>query len=75
MQKNVGKVQAFDAHPPFALIKTIDSGPTTKHVRFEHNSTGTCAYITVGDLIVVKVFLHQLLLAGRQLAAQHLALG
>jgi YVTN family beta-propeller protein len=54
--KDTGKVQVFDARPPFALIKSIDTGPITNHVNFAHNANGTFAYITVGGLNEVKVF-------------------
>jgi YVTN family beta-propeller protein len=54
--KDVGKVQVFDARPPFALIKTFDTGPITNHVNIVHNAKGTFAYVTVGGLNVVKVF-------------------
>jgi YVTN family beta-propeller protein len=46
----------FDAHPPFAVLKTLDTGPITNHVNFAHNSKGLFAYVTVGGLNVVKVF-------------------
>ncbi|NLP63421.1 YncE family protein [Paraburkholderia sacchari] len=54
--KDVGKVQVFDAQPPFAMLKTIDTGPITNHVNIVHNAKGTFAYVTVGGLNVVKVF-------------------
>ncbi|MFX1676935.1 YncE family protein [Paraburkholderia sp. A2WS-5] len=54
--KDVGKVQVFDAKPPFAVLKTIDTGPITNHVNIVHNAKGTFAYVTVGGLNVVKVF-------------------
>ena len=54
--KDVGKTQVFDAHPPFALIKTLDTGPITNHVNIVHNANGTFAYVTVGGLNQVKVF-------------------
>ncbi|HEX7912911.1 MAG TPA: YncE family protein [Paraburkholderia sp.] len=54
--KDVGKVQVFDAKPPFALIKTLDTGPITNHVNIVHNANGMFAYVTVGGLNVVKVF-------------------
>src|ERR1700719_3438161 len=54
--KDVGKVMIFDAKPPFAVIKTIDTGPITNHVNFARNSKGLFAYVTVGGLNVVKVF-------------------
>jgi len=54
--KDVGKVQVFDARPPFALLKTLDTGPITNHVNIAHNAKGTFAYVTVGGLNVVKAF-------------------
>ena len=54
--KDVGKVQVFDARPPFALVKTLDTGPITNHVNFARNANGTLAYVTVGGLNEVKVF-------------------
>jgi YVTN family beta-propeller protein len=54
--KDIGKTQVFDAHPPFALLKTIDTGPITNHVNIVHNANGMFAYVTVGGLNQVKVF-------------------
>jgi YVTN family beta-propeller protein len=54
--KDTGKTQVFDAHPPFALVKTLDTGPITNHVNFAHNANGTFAYVTIGGLNEVKVF-------------------
>jgi YVTN family beta-propeller protein len=54
--KDVGKTQVFDARPPFALLKTIDTGPITNHVNIVHNANGTFAYVTIGGLNEVKVF-------------------
>jgi YVTN family beta-propeller protein len=54
--KDVGKVMIFDAKPPFAVFKTIETGPITNHVNFARNSKGLFAYVTVGGLNVVKVF-------------------
>ncbi|WP_109483866.1 YncE family protein [Paraburkholderia sp. C35] len=54
--KDTGKTQVFDAHPPFALLKTIDTGPITNHVNFAVTGKGTFAYITVGGESAVKVF-------------------
>jgi YVTN family beta-propeller protein len=54
--KDVGKTQVFNAHPPFNLIKTIDTGPITNHVNFAHTAKGTFAYVTIGGLNEVKVF-------------------
>ena len=36
--KDVGKAQVFDAHPPFSLLKTLDTGPITNHVNFAKNA-------------------------------------
>jgi YVTN family beta-propeller protein len=54
--KDIGKVQVFDAHPPFRVLNTIDTGPITNHVNFAHTAAGTFAYVTIGALNEVKVF-------------------
>jgi YVTN family beta-propeller protein len=54
--KDTGKTMVFDAHPPFSVLKTIDTGPITNHVNFAHNANGTFAYVTIGGLNEVKVF-------------------
>jgi YVTN family beta-propeller protein len=54
--KDSGKVQVFDAHPPFELLQTIDTGPITNHVNIVRNANGQFAYVTIGGLDVVKVF-------------------
>src|SRR6201988_2047835 len=54
--KDVGKVQVFDGRPPFALLKSLDTGPLTNHVNFARNVNGTFAYVTIGGLNEVKVF-------------------
>ena len=54
--KDVGKAMVFDAHPPFAVLKTIDTGPITNHVNFAINAKGAFAYISVGGLNEVQVF-------------------
>ncbi len=54
--KDTGRTQVFDGRPPFALLKTIDTGPITNHVNIVHNANGTFAYVTVGGLNQVKVF-------------------
>jgi YVTN family beta-propeller protein len=54
--KDVGKVQVFDAHPPFTILRTLDTGPITNHVNFVHTAAGTFAYVTVGALNKVKVY-------------------
>jgi len=54
--KDVGKVQVFDARPPFAMQKTIEIGPLTNHVSLVVNRHGTFAYITVGGRNEVQVY-------------------
>ncbi|MEO8644302.1 YncE family protein [Pseudomonas sp.] len=54
--KDVGKVQVFEAKPPFSTIKTIETGPITNHVNIVQNANGTFAYVTVGGLNQIKVF-------------------
>jgi YVTN family beta-propeller protein len=54
--KDIGKVQVFDAHPPFAVLQTLDTGPITNHVNFVHTASGTFAYVTIGALNEVKVY-------------------
>lgn len=54
--KDTGKVQVFNARPPFDLLKTIDTGPITNHVNFARNAKGSFAYVTVGGLNQIKVF-------------------
>src|SRR5205807_3303109 len=56
--KDVGKVVVFDARPPFAILKTIETGPITNHVSLVHRDDGggTFAYVTVGGLNEVQVF-------------------
>jgi len=54
--KDIGKVQVFAAQPPFAILKTLDTGPITNHVNIVRNARGQFAYVTVGGLNEVKVF-------------------
>jgi YVTN family beta-propeller protein len=54
--KDVGKVEVFNARPPFNVLKSIQTGPITNHVNIIHNAQGTFAYVTVGGLNEVKVF-------------------
>jgi YVTN family beta-propeller protein len=54
--KDSGKVQVFDARPPFAPIKTLDTGPISNHVNFASKANGEFAYVTVGGLNLIKVF-------------------
>src|SRR5271154_6016751 len=54
--KDTGKTEVFDARPPFAILKTLDTGPITNHVNILRNPHGQFAYITVGGTNEVKVF-------------------
>lgn len=54
--KDIGRTMVFDAKPPFAVIKSFDTGPITNHVNFVTSGKGTFAYVTIGGLNVVKVF-------------------
>jgi YVTN family beta-propeller protein len=54
--KDVGKTMVFDARPPFAVLKVLDTGPTTNHVNIARNAKGQFAYVTVGGLNAVKVY-------------------
>ena len=54
--KDTGKVQVFDAQPPFTLLKTIDTGPITNHVNIVRNANGMFAYVTIGGINEVQVY-------------------
>jgi YVTN family beta-propeller protein len=54
--KDTGKTQVFDAKPPFALLKILDTGPLTNHVNIVRNANGMFAYVTVGGRDEIKVF-------------------
>jgi YVTN family beta-propeller protein len=54
--KDTGRTMVFDAKPPFAILKSMDTGPITNHVNIAHNAKGTFAYVTVGGLNQIKVF-------------------
>jgi len=54
--KDTGKTQVFDGQPPFAVLKTLDTGPITNHVNIVRNATGMFAYVTIGGLNEIKVF-------------------
>jgi len=54
--KDVGRVQVFDAKPPFDQKAVINTGPITNHVNFVNNRNGKFAYVTVGGANEVKVF-------------------
>ena len=54
--KDVGKTQVFAGRPPFAVLKTLDTGPITNHVNLLQNRNGRFAYVTVGGLNQVQVY-------------------
>lgn len=54
--KDTGKTEVFDAHPPFSVLKTLETGPITNHVNIVRNAHGTFAYVTVGGHNEVQVF-------------------
>jgi YVTN family beta-propeller protein len=54
--KDIGKTQVFDGRPPFAVLKTLDTGPITNHVNIVRNANGAFAYVTVGGLNEVQVY-------------------
>jgi YVTN family beta-propeller protein len=54
--KDAGKVQVFNAKPPFEQRIVLETGPITNHVNFANNANGKFAYITIGGANVVKVF-------------------
>ena len=54
--KDSGKTQVFDGQPPFALLKTLDTGPISNHVNIVRNANGMFAYVTIGGLNEIKVF-------------------
>jgi YVTN family beta-propeller protein len=54
--KDTGKTQVFEGRPPFALLKTLDTGPITNHVNIARNARGMFAYVTIGGTNQVLVF-------------------
>jgi YVTN family beta-propeller protein len=54
--KDSGKTQIFEAKPPFAPIKTLNTGAITNHVNFVNLKQSIFAYVSVGGLNQVKVF-------------------
>jgi YVTN family beta-propeller protein len=46
--KDTGTVMAFNARPPFNVLKVIETGPITNHVNVVRNARGQFAYVTVG---------------------------
>src|SRR5207249_7325379 len=43
--KDVGKVQVFNAKPPFEQKAVLNTGPITNHVNFANNRNGKFAYV------------------------------
>ena len=54
--KDIGHTMVFEARPPFAVLKSMDTGPITNHVNFARTERGTFAYVSIGGLNQVKVF-------------------
>src|ERR1700751_3240792 len=54
--KDVGKVQIYNAKPPFDQKAVLDTGPITNHVNFANNRNGKFAYVTIGGTNEGKVF-------------------
>lgn len=54
--KDVGKVQVYNAKPPFEQRALLETGPITNHVNLVNNRNGKFAYVTIGGLNEVKVF-------------------
>ena len=54
--KDVGRTMVFDARPPFAILKSLGTGPITNHVNFARTIAGTFAYVSIGGLDEVQVF-------------------
>jgi len=54
--KDTGKVQVFEARPPFTVLKIMDTGPITNHVNIVRNANGQFAYVTIGGLNEIQVF-------------------
>jgi YVTN family beta-propeller protein len=54
--KDVGKVQVFNAKPPFEQKALLETGPITNHVNLVNNRNGKFAYVTIGGANEVKVF-------------------
>ena len=54
--KDIGVTAVIDAHPPFAQIKILNTGPLTNHVNFASTPRGQFAYVSIGGLGQVQVF-------------------
>ena len=53
--KEAGQAVALSTKPPFAVLRTVDTGPRSNAVNFVSNDDGQFAYVSVGGLGVVKV--------------------
>jgi YVTN family beta-propeller protein len=54
--KDTGRVEVFNARPPFNVLRSMETGPITNHVNIVRNAHGQFAYVTIGGLNEVKVF-------------------
>ena len=54
--EGLGKVQVFNAKPPFEQKAVLDTGPITNHVNLANNRNGKFAYVTIGGANEVKAF-------------------
>ena len=54
--KDTGRVEVFNAKPPFNVLSILDTGPITNHVNIVRNANGQFAYVTIGGLNEVKVY-------------------
>jgi len=54
--KDAGKVQVYNAKPPFEQKALLETGPITNHVNFANNRNGKFAYVSIGGLNQVLVF-------------------
>jgi len=54
--KDIGATVAIDAHPPFAQLKMMNTGPLTNHVNFVATPKGQFAYVSIGGLNQIQVF-------------------
>ena len=54
--KDIGATVVIDAHPPFAQLKMMNTGPLTNHVNFITTPRGQFAYVSIGGLNQVQVF-------------------
>jgi len=54
--KDVGKVQIFNAKPPFEQKALLETGAITNHVNFANNRNGKFAYVSIGGANQVKAY-------------------